>query len=322
MAVTEPNTGADHIPVLLDEAINNLISRDADLHGSIFVDATFGRGGHSRALLAKLPLDAQLVVIDRDPQAIAAANLLAESDARVLVSHTRFSELSATLAAQGFTSVQGILLDLGVSSPQLDEGARGFSFRHSGPLDMRMDPTSGESAAQWLNHADEQDIVAALRNYGEERFAGRIARAIVKARPLVTTEALAQTVADVVPVRGAVKKHPATKTFQAVRIHVNQEFAELEAGLAAAFAMLAEGGRLAVISFHSLEDRVVKHTFRKWTRPPAMPRRVPIRHAQQKVDAKDVAGPLRASALELKRNPRARSATLRVIEKRSQHGAS
>jgi 16S rRNA (cytosine1402-N4)-methyltransferase len=262
------------------------------------------------------------VVIDRDPQAIAAANLLAQSDARVRVSHTRFSELAATLAELGFTSVQGVLLDLGVSSPQLDESERGFSFRHSGPLDMRMDPSSGESAAQWLNRADEQDIVAVLRNYGEERFAGRIAKAIVKARPLETTEALAQTVADVVPVRGAVKKHPATKTFQAVRIQVNQEFAELEAGLAAAFAVLAEGGRLAVISFHSLEDRVVKHTFRSWTRPPEIPRRVPIRHAQQITAAKDVAGPLRASALELKSNPRARSATLRVIEKRLQHGAS
>ncbi len=322
MALSEPNSSADHIPVLLDEVLNNLISRDADLHGSIFVDATFGRGGHSRALLARLPLDAQLVVIDRDPQAIAAANLLAQSDARVRVSHTRFSELAATLAELGFTSVQGVLLDLGVSSPQLDESERGFSFRHSGPLDMRMDPSSGESAAQWLNRADEQDIVAVLRNYGEERFAGRIAKAIVKARPLETTEALAQTVADVVPVRGAVKKHPATKTFQAVRIQVNQEFAELEAGLAAAFAVLAEGGRLAVISFHSLEDRVVKHTFRSWTRPPEIPRRVPIRHAQQITAAKDVAGPLRASALELKSNPRARSATLRVIEKRLQHGAS
>lgn len=311
---------SDHIPVLLDEVLKTLISSEADLHGAKFVDATFGRGGHSRALLARLPGDAQLLVIDRDPDAIAVAHQLEREDSRVSVCHARFSELAVMLAQRDFSGVQGILLDLGVSSPQLDEGARGFSFRHDGPLDMRMDSSSGETAAQWLNRAEEREIVEVLRNYGEERFAGRIARAIIRARPLTTTQALADTVAQAVPQRGPVKKHPATQTFQAVRIHVNQEFAELEAGLAAAFELLAEGGRLAVISFHSLEDRVVKHTFRTWTRPPAMPRRIPLRHTQMTTAAADIAGPVRAGALELKRNPRARSATLRVIEKKAQHG--
>ncbi|XOV84311.1 MAG: 16S rRNA (cytosine(1402)-N(4))-methyltransferase RsmH [bacterium] len=309
----------EHVPVLLNEVLKTLLAPGVDLHGARFVDATFGRGGHSRALLAQLPADARLLVIDRDPEAIAVARQLAQTDPRVCVCHARFSDLATVLEQQGFVSVQGILLDLGVSSPQLDEGARGFSFRHDGPLDMRMDSSSGETAAQWLNRAEEQEIVTVLRNYGEERFAGRIARAIIQARPLQTTQALADTVAQAVPQRGPVKKHPATQTFQAVRVHVNQEFIELEAGLAAAFSRLAGGGRLAVISFHSLEDRVVKHTFRSWTRPPALPRRVPLRHTQMPTAATDIAGPVRAGALELKRNPRARSATLRVIEKKAQH---
>ena len=206
-------------------------------------------------------------------------------------------------------------MDLGVSSPQLDEAGRGFSFRLPGPLDMRMDPSAGESAAQWLNRAEAAEIARVLKDYGEERFARRIAKAIVAARPLYDTIALADVVASAVPARAQPGKHPATRTFQAVRIFVNRELEELEQGLREAFSVLAPGGRLAVISFHSLEDRMVKLYFRTLTRPPAVPRRVPLRHSQLSQPARDVAGPLRPGIKEIDANPRARSATLRVIEK-------
>lgn len=311
MASAGEKPAADHIPVLLEEVLKNLVQSNS----GTYVDATFGRGGHARGLLAQLAPDARLIVIDRDPTAIAAARALAEEDSRVLVCHARFSELEDVLKQQGVACVDGVLLDLGVSSPQLDDPDRGFSFKSSGPLDMRMNPDTGVSAAQWLDSASVEDIVHVLRVFGEERFAPRIAAAIVASRPLQTTEELAQVVAAVVPVRGQSKKHPATKTFQAIRMQVNQEMAELEAGVEAAFAALNEGGRLAVISFQSLEDRFVKHTFRRWTKPAAVPRRVPIRHADLAREAIDVAGPLRAGAVELRVNPRARSATLRVIQK-------
>jgi 16S rRNA (cytosine1402-N4)-methyltransferase len=308
------NNSSEHVPVLLDEVLKNLVQSDT----GIYVDATFGRGGHTRGLLHVLGADASVIALDRDPQAIQEGQRLAAEDERLSVSQARFSQMRDVREiqnAQQAGGVQGVLMDLGVSSPQLDDAGRGFSFRFSGPLDMRMDPSEGLSAADWLNEADESEIARVLKEYAQERFARRIARAIVAARPLSTTDELANLVADVVPAKGAQGKHPATKTFQAVRIHINEETKELELGLQAAFEILAAGGRLAVISFHSLEDRVVKHTFRSWTRPPQLPRRLPVRHDQQTTLAKDIAGPIRPGARELSVNPRARSATLRVIEK-------
>lgn len=307
------DTPDEHIPVLLEEVLNNLVHA---LSGT-YVDATFGRGGHARALLARLSDEARLIVLDRDPEAVAEAEAFAASDTRVVARHSRLGDLGATLAALDVNEVDGVLMDLGVSSPQLDAAGRGFSFRHDGPLDMRMDPHHGSSAADWLNDADEADIARVLRDYGEERHARRIARRIVAARPLSTTAELAAVVAEAVPQRGAPGKHPATRTFQAVRMHVNDELAELDAGLAAAFAALAPAGRLAVITFHSLEDRRVKTFFRSLSRPAALPRRVPVRHADQAVAAEEIAGPIAPSAAELSRNPRARSAKLRVLARRA-----
>lgn len=315
MADSTPTNSTDHIPVLLDEVLQHLVHTDS----GTYVDGTFGRGGHTEALLQRLAHDAVVLVLDRDPAAVAAAERLAAQDSRVHVVQARFSQLREVVAAQGLGNVQGVLLDLGVSSPQLDDAQRGFSFRFSGPLDMRMNPAEGESAAEWLNAAEEGEIARVIKSYAEERFARRIARAIVAARPLSTTDELAQVVAAAVPGRFT-GKHPATKTFQAIRIFINEEMQELEAGLQAAFDVLSDGGRLAVISFHSLEDRAVKQKFRTLTRPPALPRRVPVRHAELRTPAKDIVGPLRPGVHEVDRNPRARSATLRVIEKVAPNG--
>jgi len=306
----------EHIPVLLDEVVKYLLQSGA----GTYVDATFGRGGHSRALLASLDDTARLIAIDRDPDAVAQGLQLAACDARFQIVRGRFSQMAEIVTQVGATAVQGILMDLGVSSPQLDHARRGFSFRFSAPLDMRMDPDEGASAAQWLNIADEQDIARVLKTYADERYAKRIARAILAARPLETTDQLAEVVAAAVPHRSMPGKHPATKTFQAIRIYINQEVQELAEGLKVAFHQLAAGGRLAVISFHSIEDRAVKHAFRGLTRPPSMPRRIPIPHAQMLTLASDISGPVRPSPRELALNPRARSATLRVIEKRGVNG--
>ena len=245
---------------------------------------------------------------------------MAATEPRLTVCHARFSQLVEVLADADVGEVQGVLMDLGVSSPQLDDAQRGFSFRFSGPLDMRMNPQEGESAAQWLNAADEADISRVLKEYGEERFHRRIARAIIAQRPMATTDELAELIVQAVPVRGQQAKHPATKAFQAIRIFINQEASELELGIKAAFSALAVGGRLAVISFHSGEDREVKHTFRSMTQPPALPRRLPVRNQSLATPARRVVGPVRASARELQNNPRARSATLRVIEKVGKRG--
>jgi 16S rRNA (cytosine1402-N4)-methyltransferase len=303
---------ASHLPVLCAETVAALLAVDGT--HQVFVDGTFGRGGHARALLAALPEDARLVVIDRDPQAIASAGELAEDDPRVIVCHGTFSRLAELLAALGITAADGILLDIGVSSPQLDDPERGFSFMQDGPLDMRMDPTSGTSAADWLNSAEEAQIADVLHKLGEERFARRIARAIVAARPLHTTRELAEVVAAAqpMPARG---KHPATRSFQAVRMHVNNELGELETALGNAFELLRPGGRLAVITFHSLEDRMVKRAFRALSSPPQLPRHIPVRASESSARARLIAGPQRASARELAGNPRARSATLRVVER-------
>lgn len=308
--------GQGHIPVLKQEVLRFLVGPAC----GTYVDATFGRGGHCRALLQKLDAQATVIAMDRDPAAVAAAQTLASEDPRVKVVHRRFAELAATLAELQIVAVDGVLLDIGVSSPQLDDPTRGFSFLHDGPLDMRMDPTSGRSAADWINHADETEIARVLYEFGEERQSRRIAKAIVKARPVETTAALAETIAAAVPHAPQNKRHPATKSFQAVRIIVNAEDEELVQGLDHAFASLKPGGRLAVISFHSLEDRVVKRRFRELSSPPELPRRLPVRAQHNDSPGKLIAGPVRASAAEVAQNPRARSATLRVIEKIGERG--
>ena len=311
--VAAGSTVHKHLPVLLVETMQALsISKDG-----VYVDATFGRGGHCRAMLEALSDRGRVIALDRDPQAIAAAENLRIAETRLQVFQARFAELDSVIAGLGLNgAIQGVLMDVGVSSPQLDDPERGFSFRHAGPLDMRMDPSQGVDAAQWLNSADEEVIANIIWRYGEERRSRRIAKAIVAARPLHTTEALADVVAACVP-RGNAKsaKHPATKTFQAVRIFINDELQELQRGVQGAFDSLAVGGRLAVISFHSLEDRQVKQAFKALSQPPVLPRRLPVQDAQTVVRGRLVSGPIRAGQSELDANPRARSATLRVIER-------
>ncbi len=314
-------SGDEHVPVLLQEVLTHLVRRaptpeDPGGESGNFVDATFGRGGHSRKLLERLSPQGQLLGLDRDPEALAEARRLAEHDPRFSFCQARFSELQDVLRDQRIDGVRGLLMDVGVSSPQLDRPERGFSFAAQGPLDMRMNPDEGLSAAEWLNQADEAEIAQVLWMYGEERQSRRIARAIVAARPLVTTLELADLVVQALPrPRGPQRKHPATRTFQAVRIFVNEESQELDKGLQQGFRSLAVGGRLAVISFHSLEDRKVKHAFRQFSQPPKMPRRLPVQHLDQEVQGRLIGGPMKPSLAELNTNPRSRSATLRVIEK-------
>ena len=319
---TDESAGAgEHVPVLLQEVLTHLVGSSralerADGESGIFVDATFGRGGHSRKLLERLSAQGQLLGLDRDPEALAEAQRLAGQDPRFSFCQARFSELQDVLRDQQIEGVRGVLMDVGVSSPQLDRPERGFSFTAQGPLDMRMNPEEGSSAAEWLNQADEAEIAQVLWMYGEERQSRRIARAIVAARPLTTTLELADLVSQSVPrLRGPQRKHPATRTFQAVRIFVNEEAQELDQGLQQGFSSLAVGGRLAVISFHSLEDRKVKHAFRQLSQPPKMPRRLPVRNLDQEVQGRLIGGPMKPSLAELNANPRSRSATLRVIEK-------
>jgi len=266
-----------HQSVLLTPAIDALVRADAaasaaapTLHAdSIYVDGTFGRGGHARALAARLPPQARLFVFDKDPDAIAVARAWAASEPRVTVVHEAFSQMPRALAAHQIEQVHGILLDLGVSSPQIDEAARGFSFLRDGPLDMRMDTTRGITAEEWLAETSVDTLREVIATYGEERFALRIAKAIAArraVRPITTTLDFAQLVADAVPTREK-GQHPATRTFQAVRIYLNDELEELGRALAAALTLLAAGGRLAVISFHSLEDRMVKQCLARAARP-------------------------------------------------------
>ncbi|EHP38401.1 16S rRNA m(4)C1402 methyltransferase [Cupriavidus basilensis OR16] len=314
---TPGTTALRHRTVLLDEAVEALVWRP----DGVYVDGTFGRGGHSRAILARLGPAGALVAFDKDPAAIAEAGTI--KDARFSIEHTSFAEMSAALAGRG--TVAGILLDLGISSPQIDDAERGFSFRFEGPLDMRMDTTRGVTAAQWLAQADEQDIARVIRDYGEERFAVQIAKAVVARRsepghggPLTTTAELAALVAKAVKTREK-GQDPATRTFQALRIHVNQELADLESGLSAAYDLLQEGGRLVVISFHSLEDRIVKRFMQAHARPqqnadPAM-RRAPLRADQLPQPTLKLLGRVKPGAEEIAANPRARSAVMRVAEK-------
>lgn len=304
-----------HRPVLLEESVAALA---VDPCGT-YIDGTFGRGGHARALLARLGPAGRLIALDRDPQAIAAARALAAEDLRLTPVQARFGELGEVAARVGAGQVQGILLDLGVSSPQLDDPERGFGFAADGPLDMRMDPTEGESVADWLALADQEEIARVLREYGEERFAGRIARAIVAARlqaPIATARQLADLVARAVPKREP-GKHPATRSFQALRIRTNDELGELAHALASVCALLAPGGRLATIAFHSLEDRIVKRFVRRESRGPELPKGLPVPAAATRGRLRPVGKPVRPSAAEVAANPRARSAILRVAERLS-----
>ena len=309
------NQQLQHQTVLLDEAVNALVWRTDGL----YVDGTFGRGGHSRAVLGKIGDGGRLIGFDKDPQAIATAQEMA--DKRFEIVHDSFATLADALSERGIGKVSGVLLDLGVSSPQFDDPARGFSFRHDGPLDMRMDTTRGESAAEWLAHATLQELTEVIRDYGEERFAFQIAKAIVARRsasdelgPLASTRELAAIVAHVVKTREK-GKDPATRTFQAIRIHVNQELAELQVTLDAALALLEQGGRLVVISFHSLEDRIVKRFMQSQASVPPLDRRLPLRAAELPVPPMKLLGRVMASDEEVAANPRARSAVMRVAER-------
>jgi 16S rRNA (cytosine1402-N4)-methyltransferase len=311
--VNEP----EHVPVLLEETLQALKVRK----DGFYVDATCGRGGHTQAILEKLGPQGRLLALDRDPQAVTAVRARCAGDARIEVQQAAFSRLGHLLGERNLNGrVHGILLDLGVSSPQLDEPARGFSFRHDGPLDMRMDPASGESAAQWINAASEEEISRVLHEYGEERYARRIARAIVRERaqsPIATTRQLADLIARAVPTRER-SKDPATRSFQAIRIFINRELEEIEQTLPQAVQALAPGGRLAVISFHSLEDRIVKRFLRAEAKGEELPLELPVRASEIHARLKLVGKAVRASAAEMQRNPRARSAVLRMAE-RTEH---
>jgi 16S rRNA (cytosine1402-N4)-methyltransferase len=305
-----------HVPVLCEETID-LVMPEAD-DGPVIVDATFGRGGHTRALLARLGPAARVIAVDCDIEAVNSGQILAGEDDRLQICHGRFSELEQILEAQGVSEVAAVIMDLGVSSPQLDSPSRGFSFRADGPIDMRMDQTRGVSAGEWLNRAPQNEIARVIRTFGEERFANRIARAIVAARPLDSTRQLAELVRRIVPRkpgRNARRTDEATRTFQAIRMQVNDELAEIEQGIVIAFDHLKAGGRLAIISFHSLEDALVKKTIRRLASGPVLPRRLPIRAEDVRVPGKVVGKPIRAGDRELNSNPRSRSATLRVLER-------
>jgi 16S rRNA (cytosine1402-N4)-methyltransferase len=302
-----------HLSVLLPEAVAALVT-DAD---GIYVDGTFGRGGHARAILERLSPQGRLIALDRDPAAVASAasDESLAADPRFTIEHTAFSAMLATLAARGIAQVSGVLLDLGVSSPQIDDPERGFSFRFDGPLDMRMDTTRGESAAEFLARADERHIAEVIRDYGEERFALQVAKALVArregGRPVRTTGELADVVAGAVRTREA-GQNPATRTFQALRIFVNAELEELEQALTAALALLAPGGRLVVISFHSLEDRIVK-TFIAHESKSEFDRRAPF--AAPRPQRLRALGRVKPGPTEAATNPRARSAVMRVAER-------
>jgi len=309
----------EHKPVLVEEVLEGLgLGRDAPpAQPGLFIDATFGRGGHTARILSALGADGRVLAIDRDPQAVEAARRRFEPESRLVVVRAAFGALASLVATHGEgRPVRGILFDLGVSSPQLDEAARGFSFQAEGPLDMRMDPAHGISAAQWLAHAAADEIRDVIGTLGEERFAGRIARHIVEARalePIATTSRLADIVARAVPTRER-GRNPATRTFQALRMHVNDELGELARGLEASLDVLAPGGRLAVISFHSLEDRAVKQFIRRESQPDPAWARLPIAPAFTPRLAR-VGKKVKASDAEVAANPRARSAILRVAER-------
>lgn len=307
---------AKHVTVLLDEAVNGLgLKKDG-----IYVDGTFGRGGHSRHILDRLGAEGRLIGIDRDPRAIETGEALMKEDPRFTIIHGPFSGLAEYIKELGLAGkIDGVLLDLGVSSPQLDDAERGFSFMRDGPLDMRMDPTSGISAAQWLAKADVDDIGWVLKTFGEEKFAYRIARAIVADRtetPFLRTLQLAKLIERLCPKREK-KKHPATRSFQAIRIYVNSELEEIHKVLDGALEILAIGGHLSVISFHSLEDRIVKRFIRKQEKGREYPPGLPLTDQQMQhgKTLKSLGKALKPSAEEINENARARSSVLRVAQK-------
>ncbi len=304
--------GSTHVTVLLEEAVDSLAIKAE----GVYMDGTFGRGGHSRRILSFLGENGRLLAVDRDPQAIAAGAAI--NDSRFQLVHRAFGELTEAASEAGVQGVDGILLDVGVSSPQIDDGGRGFSFRHDAPLDMRMDTTQGETAAEWLARADEREITEIIRNYGEERFAFQIAKKVVAARveqPIVTTAQFAALVRATVRTREP-GQDAATRSFQALRIHINQELRQLEIALPQALELLNPGGRLVVISFHSLEDRIVKNFMREQSTADSLPKNLPLRADQlPKPKLRLVGKAIKPTAAEVAANPRARSAVMRVAEK-------
>lgn len=304
----------EHRTVLLDEAVAALAIRE----DGVYVDCTFGRGGHSRLILSKLGANGRLIAFDKDPEAIAVATELAAEDSRFTIVHNGFETLADELGRLGVASVDGVLMDLGISSPQIDDGRRGFSFRFDAPLDMRMDTTRGQTAAQWLATAGEAEIAEVIKTYGEERFARKIAAAIVAHRvesPIETTRELAVLVGKNVRTREQ-GQDPATRTFQAIRIFINRELDELKHILPQAIGLLSEGGRLAVISFHSLEDRIVKNFIRDTATTDKLPSWVPVRAADIELAPIAAVGKaIRPSEAEVAANPRSRSAIMRVAER-------
>ena len=306
-----------HRTVLLEETVQALVPDERVPANGVFVDGTYGRGGHSDALLKRLGAQARLLVIDKDPQAIAVAQARAADDPRIVCIHGGFGQLPALLAVQGVQAVDGVMMDLGVSSPQLDQAERGFSFMRDGPLDMRMDTSQGQTAAQWLAVASLDEVREVVRDYGEERFALQIAKAIVarrEVRPIERTLELADIVAAAVRTREK-GQHPATRTFQAIRIYLNRELQELDYALEATLSLLNPGGRLAVISFHSLEDRRVKQFMQANSKVPAALTRLPLREDQLPKPLLTGMKRIKPSAQEVAINPRSRSAVLRVIER-------
>ncbi|MSQ58957.1 MAG: 16S rRNA (cytosine(1402)-N(4))-methyltransferase RsmH [Betaproteobacteria bacterium] len=304
-----------HEPVLLAEAIEAL----AIAPSGIYLDCTFGRGGHSLAILSRLGNSGRLIALDRDPDAIESG--AAMTDARLTLIHSSFGGLDAALAAAGVKDIDGVLFDLGVSSPQLSNAERGMSFRLDGPLDMRMDTTQGATVSEWLSTVSESQLHEVIKEYGEERFAGKIARAIVAARsrgPILSTRELAQIVASAVPSREP-GQDPATRTFQALRIFINQELEELSRGLAQALGRLRIGGRMVAISFHSLEDRIVKRFFQQESKPAGIPDRLPLRAGElPQPRMRTLSRAIRPSMAEVARNVRSRSAVMRVAERIAQ----
>ena len=309
--------GSPHATVLLHEAVEALqVKQDG-----IYVDGTFGRGGHSRLSLEKLGTQGRLIALDKDPSAVAAGQVI--SDSRFKIVHSGFAHLQEILSSLSVEQVDGVLLDLGVSSPQLDDEQRGFSFRFDSPLDMRMDTSNGQTAAEWLAEVEESLLGEVIRDYGEERFAKQIARSIVAARqeqPVVTTRQLSEIIAKTVRTREP-GKNPATRTFQAIRIYLNQELEEIARVLPQCVDCLKPEGRIVVISFHSLEDRMVKRFLRDMAQGDKLPRNLPIRAAEiPKGRLRLVGKAVRATPQELEANPRARSAVMRVAERMGSSG--
>jgi len=308
-----------HHTVLLDEAIDALLaSRSGSNEPGLFIDGTFGRGGHSRGILARLPANARLIAFDRDPEAIKAATAMQLDDSRLEPKHSAFGDMSLVLGDMGLVGrVDGILLDLGVSSPQLDDAGRGFSFMRDGPLDMRMDTTQGISAAQWINSASETEIADVLYHYGEERHSRRMARRIVAERaiaPILRTGVLAEMIKEANP-SWERDKHPATRAFQGIRLFINRELEQLELALDQALDILRPGGLLVVISFHSLEDRITKRFIAKHARGDEFPRGLPVAQSQLNPKVRPIGKAIKPSRNEIDRNPRARSAVMRVAAK-------